>query len=156
MKKTGLLILACVFIVSMSGLAQEQAPQHMRKGEKKEFKEGEKPMMTPQQRAEKMAKELSLTDVEKAKVQALFEKEDLNRKNNQADAQKKRDELKTKFEKERKAHDAELESIIGKDKFQKLVTMRQEKMNRMKERKEKMMNDSTFHGKKHMKEDMNM
>jgi hypothetical protein len=121
----------------MSGLAQAQAPEHSRNGER--------PMMTPQIRAERMAKELNLTDAEKSKVQALFEKENADRKSNQAEVQKTKEELKTDFEKQRKANNAELENIIGKEKYQKYVNLRQE---RMKERREKMMNDSISHEKK--------
>jgi hypothetical protein len=103
MKKIGLLILTCVLIVSLS--AQDQAPQNTQKGEKKEFKKGERPMMTPQLRAEKMAKDLELTDVEKAKVQELFENQNLKGKE----------------------RDVELAKILGSEKYQKFEALRAER-----------------------------
>jgi len=137
MKKYAMLALATAIMFSVTVLSQNQTPPPPgRKGEKKEFKQGERPQVTPEKRAERMAKELGLSDAEKVKVQALFEKQDAKRDQHQAAVKKVRDEQKAQFETERKVQDAELETIIGKEKFQQLEKKRTEIQSRMKERRE--------------------
>jgi hypothetical protein len=144
MKKYGMLALATIFLLSMSVYAQNQpTPPHWNKGEKKEFKKGEQnPMVSPEKRAERMAKVLGLTTEEQTKVQALFEKQDLNQKDQMGKVKKMREEMKAKFDAQRKANDEELSKIIGQEKFQKLQIMRAERRGemkgRMKERMHKM------------------
>lgn len=136
MKKYGVVLLMAVFAISMSVSAQQRvAPRGERGGQHQQMREKVATHVTPQARAERMAKELELTDVEKAKVQELFEKQDAKRVKHQADVDKKRGEFKEKFEAERKTQDAELEKIIGKEKFQKHETMRIERMEKMKQRR---------------------
>ena len=155
MKKYVMLLLATVFIFSTALMAQDQTSPQVKKGEKKEFKREE---MSAQKRAEFMAKQLELTDAEKAKVQALMEKQDAKRKQHQAEIQKMKEEQKAKFEAEQKEQKAELEKIIGKEKFQKLETMRSEKMHKMQMMKHR--RDTAFKGcpcceqHGHMKEGM--
>lgn len=134
MKKYAMLVLTSIFMFSTALMAQEQTPPQGKKGEGKEFKHGE---MSAQKKAEFMAKQLELTDAEKAEVQALMEKQDAKRKQHQAEVQKMKEEQKAKFEAEQKAQKAELEKIIGKEKFQKLETMRSEKMHKMQKMKHK-------------------
>ena len=83
-----------------------------------------------------MAKQLNLTDAEKAKVKALFESQDANRQKKQAEMKKTREEMKAKFEAERKSQDAELQKIIGAEKFQKFQATRAERFEKMKHRGE--------------------
>jgi Spy/CpxP family protein refolding chaperone len=157
MKKYVLIAMAFIFAVSLSLTAQEAgSPKGPRIIQKREIRvEKHHGIVTPQMRADKMAKELGLTDAEKAKVKALIEKEYANRIKLQDEIEKSKQEFKTKFENAKKEHNEDLEKIIGKEKFQKLETLRTEKIKKMKHHRENMSDDSTFHGKKHMKEDLN-
>ncbi|MEI6555082.1 MAG: hypothetical protein WCL70_05810 [Paludibacter sp.] len=137
MKKYGMLVLAMAFMFSLVVSAQDPTPPQGERGPRKEFRKGDKPMVSPEKRAEKMAQELSLSAAEKAKVQALFEKQDAKRKEQMEKGEKMKAEMKTKFDAERKANDEELTKIIGPEKFKKLQDMRAEKMEKMKEHREK-------------------
>ena len=58
----GILALAAIFMLSMSVMAQDPSTSTQdHKGEKKEFRQGERRQVTPQIRAERLAKQLSLT-----------------------------------------------------------------------------------------------
>jgi hypothetical protein len=159
MKKYAMLLLAAVFTFSSVITAQEQVSPQGRKGEKKEFKRGGTPQVSAEKRAEFMAKQLELTDAEKVKVQELMEKQASKREQHQAEMKKVREEQQLKFEAERKAHKAELEKIIGKEKFQKLETMQSERMERVKSKRGNYSNNSgccccqqkNMHGRKMMK-----
>src|SRR5665647_465616 len=118
MKKYAGLVMISLFMFSVAVSAQEPTPPQGQRGQMKEMRKGDRPMVTPEKRAGHMAKELGLTDAEKVKVQALFEKQDARMKQHQAEMGKMREEQKAMFETERKAQDAELEQIIGKEKFQ--------------------------------------
>ena len=134
MKKYGMLVLAVSFIFSIAIMAQDPMPQRGEGGAKPEMRMGNRPQMTPQMRAERLAKELSLTDAQKAQVQALYEKQDADRQKKQGDVQKSREEMRTQFENDRKNQDAELEKIIGAEKMQKFQAARAERMEKMKQR----------------------
>jgi len=136
MKKYAMFVLAGTFLFNVATIAQDQTPPQRRNGDKKEFKRAEKMQPSPQMRAEKMAVKLGLTNAEKAKVQALFVKQDIKRDQHQAEMKKLRDERVAKFENERKSQDAELEKIIGKDNFQKLENERVDRKAEMDERHE--------------------
>ena len=156
MKKYGLLVLASLFMISVAITAQDQTRPQGRKAENKELKQGERTQMTPQTKAERMAKELGLTDSERKKVQALFERQEVKRVQHQAEIDKQKARFREKFEAERKAQDAELEKIIGKEKFQKMETKRAQQMEKMKLRKDRMPGDSTSHRNRPHRERMNM
>jgi len=136
MKKYAMLALATVFMFSVTLMAQEQTPPAGRKGHKKELRQGVGLKVTAQQRAEHMAKVVGLTDDEKVKVQALFEKQDAKRLQHRAEMQKVRQAQLAKFANERKVQDAELEKIIGKEKFQKHESIRADRQAKMKQRRE--------------------
>ena len=138
MKKYAMLVLASTILFSVAVSGQEQTPPPGRKGERKEFKQAVRPQVSPEKRAVKMAKELELTDAQKAKVQALFEKQEATRVKHQSEVIKLREEHMAKFEAERKAQDAELIKIIGQDKFQKLESERAEHKAKMMEKQEGM------------------
>ena len=99
---------------------------------------------TAKDRAETMTKQLELTADQKAKVEALFEKQDAKRKEQVAKQQEKREEM-TQDRATRRAemmemrnkevaeNDAELEGIIGKEKMEQWKTMRAERMQKMRE-----------------------
>jgi len=139
MKKYGMLALATIFMLSMSVMAQDpMTPPQGRMGEKRDFKQGERPaMITPEKRAEKMAKDLGLTDAQKAEIQALFVKQDAKRQQQMEKGKTMREEMKTKIQDERKANDEELAKILGPEKFQQLQAKRAEHQQKMKEMREK-------------------
>ena len=136
MKKYAMLVLASTILFSVAVSGQEQTPPPGRKGERKEFKQSDKHQVSPEKRAEKMAKELKLTDAQRVKVQALFEKQETARMKHQSEVTKLREEHLAKFEAERKAQDADLVKIIGQDKFQKFDNERAEHKAKMEERRE--------------------
>jgi|GEM_PF-322750 len=136
MKKYAMLVLACAFMFSVATIAQEQNPPQGKKGERKEFRQNERSQLSAEKRAERMAKVLELSNAEKVKVQALFEKQDAKRLEHQAAVKKVIAEQKDQFEANRKAQDAELEKIIGKEKFKLLETRRAELQDKMKARRD--------------------
>lgn len=139
MKKKAMLALATVFMMSLSVMAQDpnQNPtpeKSMDKG-KHEMKRDHKQMITPEKRAEKLAKDLELTADQKAKVQSLFEKQDAKRKEQMVKEESTKKEMRAKFESERKANDEELTKILGPEKFQKLQSMRADQLQKMKDKR---------------------
>ena len=141
MKKQLMLVLSSVFLFNVATIAQDQNLPQGRKGEKKEIRQGEILQVSPEKRAESLALKLGLTNTEKARVQALFEKQDVIRDKHMAEERKIREEHLAKFESERKAQDAELIKIIGNDNFQKLENERAERKANMQERR----NDDQHH-----------
>jgi len=136
MKKYVMLALVAIVTMSFAMNAKEQRPQ---RGER-----GQGMQVSAKERAAHLATQLELSDGEKAKVEALFEKQDKKRDELKAENQKLKEERgklaeerKLKFEAQRKAEDAELQRIIGKEKFDKLQTIRAERQVKMKERMEK-------------------
>jgi len=136
MKKYGMLVVAFAFMLSLSTIAQDQMPPKGERGPKKEFRQGDRPQPTAETRADRLAKQLNLTDAEKVKVKALFESQDVNRVKKQAEMKKTREEMKSRFEAERKAQDTELEKIIGVEKFKKLQVARAERFEKMEQKGE--------------------
>lgn len=139
MKKYVMLALVAIFTMSFAVNAQDQRPPRGEAGRG----EGQRVHLTAKERADRLAKQLELSDAEKAKVEALYEKQDKKREEMRAEAQKlkeKKDQLvedrKEKFEAQRKADDAELESIIGKEKMEKLQKIRAERQAKMQERRD--------------------
>ncbi|MDD3078688.1 MAG: hypothetical protein PHH37_06255 [Paludibacter sp.] len=137
MKKYVMLALTVIFSMSFVLNAQDQRPPRGERGP-----EGKRMEITAKDRAERLAKQLELTEEQKAKVQALYEKQDKKREEMRAEAKeqrekadKSREEMREKMEAERKANDTELESIIGKDKMTQLKQIREERMKRMQERR---------------------
>lgn len=132
MRKYEMIAMATIFMLSTALVAQPQ-PKRMNDGVNK-FRQGEKQMITPEKRAETLAKKLELSDVEKVEVQALFEEQEAKNKQRMEEIQKMREERKARFEAEKIAQEADLIKIIGNEKFQKLQSMRiahLEKENRM-------------------------
>lgn len=144
MKKYEILVLAIAFMFSSAVSAQDQQPKPEKDGHKKEFKHSERPQLSAQKRAGYLAVDLELTDAQRAKVQALFEKQDKVREERQAEVKKLKEQEMAKFEAERKANDAEMEKILGADKFQQLKAKQAERMENMKDR----MQERRFKGPK--------
>jgi periplasmic protein CpxP/Spy len=124
MRKYVMLAMVAIFMFGTAFSAQGQPQQRHNRTDKKEVKQDEKKMITPEKRAEFLAKQLELTDAEKAKVQDMFVKQDAKVEQHMEEVKKIREEQKTKFEAERKSRDAELIKIIGNEKFQKMQAQR--------------------------------
>ncbi len=132
MKKYVKLALASVFFFSMSVMAQDQIPTPANNGTQNGMRQGPRQQASAQLRAERMAKDLSLTDAEKAKVQEVYEKNDVLFTKFRSEVSRESPGFREKFKALRDAQDAELEKIIGKEKFQtwqKLQAERRQKMN---------------------------
>jgi periplasmic protein CpxP/Spy len=124
MKKYLKLALASVFFFSLSAMAQ--APQGGPGGPG-----GMRQQLPPKERAEAMAKDLSLTDADKAKVQAVFEKNDEKMSKFRDEVSRDSPDFREKFQALRDAQNADLIAVIGKEKFetyQKLQAERRQKM----------------------------
>jgi len=134
MRKYVMIVMVAIFMSGNAFNAQGQPQPRHKRADKKEVKQEEKKMITPEKRAEFMAEQLELTDAEKSKVQDLFVKQEARNKQHMEEIKKLKEEQKAKFEAEKAAREADLIKIIGNEKFQKLQSMRiarLEKENRM-------------------------
>jgi Spy/CpxP family protein refolding chaperone len=152
------MIFASLFIFSAAIIAQETAaptaPQMiMRKEMRVEHHHG---IVTPQMRADKMAKTLGLTDAEKSKVKELFEKQDAARIKMADEVYKIKQEMRVKFENARKANEADLEKIIGKDKFEKLQALKTEGKKKMEDHRGMMKKHSSTQNRTIIQKEENM
>jgi protein CpxP len=152
MKRYAMVAITVMLMFSSAILAQDQKTIPNLKGEKKEFKKGERPMVTPEKRAEKMAKVLSLNDSQKADVKALFEKQDAKRHQEMEKVEKMRAEMKALFTADRKSNDEELSKIIGQEKFHKFQIARAERVGEMKGRMKERMKERRVMQKNHASE----
>jgi len=132
MKKYAKLILASVFLFSMTAMAQEQTPPPAKTDGQNEMRQGPRQQMSAQLRAENIAKALNLTDAEKAKVQEVYEKNDVIFTKFRAEVKRDSPDFREKFKALRDAQDADLINVVGKEKFatwQKLQAERRQNMN---------------------------
>ena len=123
MKKAIVLTLTVMLLSATALFAQN--PQRQKDG-------NEHPRATAEMRAERLAKELELTEQQKAEVLALYKKQEAEYAKKQQDAQKDREAQRVAFQAERKAQDAELKKIIGEEKFQQLQEKRTQQREKMK------------------------
>lgn len=121
MKKYLKLALASVFFFSMTAMAQ--APQGGFGGGMRQ--------QPPKERAEAMAKDLSLTDAEKAKVQEVFEKNDEKMTKFRTEVSRDSPDFREKFQALRDAQNADLIAVIGKEKFETYQKLQAERRQRM-------------------------
>jgi len=131
MKKYAKLVLASLFLFSMTSVAQDQTPPAQTGGQN-EVRHGQRQQLSAQVRAENMAKDVSLTDVEKAKVQEVFEKNDVIFAKFRTEVSRDSPDFRVKFKALRDAQNEDLKVIIGNEKFetwQKLQAERRQKMN---------------------------
>jgi len=150
MKKLALLSMLMIGAITIALNAQDENFTPQMKGPKHAMAGMKHKPLTAEQRTLLLVKELGLTDAEKAKVKALFEKQDAQREKEQAEREKIRTAEMAKIEAYKKAQDAELEKIIGKEKYEKLVLKRTEmqlKMNHF-NNKGAVSNDSTMNKRK--------
>lgn len=144
MKRIGLLVLASLLVLNIGVFAQN-ANKGKRQGRADAPRER---VFTPEQRAERLATDLNLTDKQKAEVTEFYKKQGEERAKKRAEFQKNqakkqaanqadREKFRAEMLKERKAHDAELEKIIGKDKMAELIKIREARQQKMKENRDK-------------------
>ena len=143
MKKYGIFVMAAMLTISLSITAQNAPENQNQNGRQAPQRE----QMTTQQRAENLAKQLNLTAEQTQKVQALYEKQDAkraqqreefrkNRQNMQQMRNAEREQMRDQRDKEMKEEDAELESIIGKEKMDQVNAMRAQRRERAQQRKD--------------------
>ena len=140
MKKYGITIVAMIFALGTVMMAQQpQRPNHKaRQGERKEMRQENKEKLTPKKRAGYMAVDLELTDAQRKKLEVFFEKQDKQREEHRAEMAKVREQQRLKAEDMRKANEAEMEKILGPEKFAQHKAQMTERRERMAERKAKM------------------
>lgn len=141
MKKYGILAMIAFLTMALSVSAQTTD----RGNRMKDGNRGQREMRwTAKERAENMEKQLNLNADEKAKVQALFEKQDAERAKWRSEAREKnrqiagnldakREEMRKEREKAIAKNDAELEQIIGKDKLEQWKRYRADRMRQARE-----------------------
>lgn len=132
MKKYFIIMFAVMMTLSLSLSAQNRQG---RQGNR----DRQRVQMTAKDRVNWMAKEIELTDAQKAEIESLFEKQDAKRAEDMAkmresrsqataNRDKMREEMRSKREAEMKVNQAELEKIIGKEKADKLNTARKKRI----------------------------
>jgi Spy/CpxP family protein refolding chaperone len=132
MKKYAKLVLALLFIFSLTAIAQDQTPPPPNPAGQSGMRQGPRQQLSAQVRAENMAKELNLTDAEKTKVQEVYEKNDVIFTKFRTEVSRESPDFREKFKALRDAQDADLIKVIGQEKFatwQKLQAERRAKMN---------------------------
>lgn len=141
MKKYGIYVMAAMMIISLS-LSAQNAPENQNQNNRQVQ---QREQLTSQQRAENLAKQLSLTTEQTQKVQALYEKQDAKRVQQREEFKKQRENMqqmqtsereqfRAQREKEMKEEDAELESIIGKEKMDQVNAFRAQRRERVQQR----------------------
>lgn len=125
MKKQIVFLLVALMTVGQFLSAQNQQRQG-----------GERPQMNPKERAEHMAKELGLSDEQKAKIQALYEEQVVKMAEIRQQVQNDQEGRRQKMQELREKYDGELEKIIGKENFEKWRKLQQEQMRRLREQRQ--------------------
>ena len=151
MKRFVAVVMVVTLVIGMSFSVQAQARHGKRNAEKSEMKQGERKMISTEKRVEMIAKQLELSDAEKIKVQALFEKQEGRAKLYREEMKKVREEHLAKIKAERNANEAELIRIIGNEKYQQLQSQRIARLER-ENRMLKMRNDQPAERRKKMME----
>lgn len=135
MKKYLVFMFAAMLTVSLSVSAQN------RQGRQGNFNRDRQSMqMTAKDRVEWIAKEVVLTDAQKAEVEELFKKQDAkraedmakmreSREQSVANRDKMREEMREMRTKEMENNQAELEKIIGKENADKIKALRDTRQN---------------------------
>lgn len=131
--KTKLFIFAVLFTAS-SAITQAQEYRRNEEGKQNQKR------ITPEQRVEKLAQDVSLTAEEKKKVLELFKQDEAEltkireeMKLQREAGQQQNAEMTTKMQQMRRNHENELEKIIGKEKFTKMQTIRNQNVQKMKQ-----------------------
>jgi len=123
MKKYLIIMLSVFLIFSGTILAQEPV---------------NKPVNVIEKRVDKMVKELGLTDVEKANVKTLLEKQSVEVKKLKAELSPGENDFKVKMKELHKTQEVELKNLIGNEKYAKLKENRAAEKAKMEAAKAKM------------------
>lgn len=108
MKKYAILLFSALFLLALTTSAQDSTPPMKPKGPSIEV------------RVEKMATDLGLTDVVKASVKTLLEKQAAEKKKFNTENDKESAGYKTKLKELQKSQNDELKALIGDDNYKKL------------------------------------
>jgi len=114
MKKNVIALFAALFMLVLVANAQQPAGQQKQKGPSIE------------NRVEKMATDLGLTDVEKTALKDLMVKQEADMKKFRTEVDKESPDFKTKMKEIRTSQEAELKAVLGEAKFKKLMEIRAE------------------------------
>ncbi|MFZ4582119.1 MAG: hypothetical protein ACOYM7_05660 [Paludibacter sp.] len=114
MKKNVIALFAALFMLVLVANAQQPAGPQKPKGPSIE------------NRVEKMATDLALTDVEKTALKDLMVKQDVEMKKFRSEVDKESPDFKTKMKEIRTSQDAELKTLLGDEKYKKLQEIRAE------------------------------
>ncbi len=114
MKKNVIALFAALFMLVLIANAQQPAGQQKQKGPSIE------------NRVEKMATDLGLTDVEKTALKDLMVKQEADMKKFRTEVDKESPDFKTKMKEIRTSQEAELKAVLGEAKFKKLMEIRAE------------------------------
>lgn len=126
MKKYAFLILTCIFMLSFTAATDAQNPNH---GNNPGMRQGNRQMATPAERVERLSKDIALSDEQKTKVLAMYEKYDASFAKLRTEVSREKPEFREKFSAMREAQDKELKEIIGEEKFEQLAKKRAERRN---------------------------
>ncbi len=120
--------IALLFFVSILSLGVTVSAQNQREGGKRGGNTEMRQAPTAAEKAERLAKDLSLTDDQKAKVTELYLKQEDDMKKFRSENNRESSDFREKIKQFRDSQDAELKAIIGDEKFQQLQTIREERM----------------------------
>lgn len=110
--KTNLVFLVSLFMMVSIGLSAQEQTEVKPKGP------------TLEQRVEKMATDLGLSETEKADVKTLLKKHAAEMKELRAEPDKASDAFKAKMKELRKGQENELKMLLGEERYAKLVQIR--------------------------------
>jgi hypothetical protein len=114
MKKYVIVLFSALFMLVLSGNAQQPNNPQRPKGPSIE------------NRVDKMATDLGLTELEKTALKELFVKQDADMKKFRETVNRESPDFKDKMKEMRKTQDDELKSVIGEEKFNKWQAIRAE------------------------------
>lgn len=135
MKKFNLTLVAFIFALSTAVVAQPRQNRQQHQAPCMGMQVKDSVRLSPQKRAGYMAVDLELTDAQRKKLEAFFVKQDKQRETQRAEMAKSREQQKLKAEEARKANQAELEKILGSEKYAQHKAQIEERQNAMKNRR---------------------
>jgi protein CpxP len=126
--KNSMFTLALIIALGMSVAARTTfAADSDTKKEKPEAAAPRRPGGNPEARLDRMAKDLNLTDDQKAKLKTIFEDETAKMKSLREDTSVSREDRRTKVQDIRKDTDAKVKAVLNADQFAKWEKQRAER-----------------------------
>lgn len=145
MKKYAMVVMTTMLMVGFTTMAQNRPPVQNIRGERIELKTPKREMVSPEKRAERLAKELELNSTQTSDLKVFFEKQDAKRHQELENLKKLRAEMNEKKKAERKADEATLAKILGQEKYHQFELKRAERIGVMKGRMMGRMNARNRH-----------